>query len=156
MPNILVKVPKDSFSPEARKSLGSRLNEAAAIAEQIPVQPQMRALTWVLIEEVDSEMWTCGGRDMSVEVLTCLAIVNVPAGVLVNESRALYVKLIHDAFAQSLPPEETRKLATSVILHDIVDGAWGGSGSIWDLQKLSKAAGYEHFQNLNQFPKLVL
>jgi phenylpyruvate tautomerase PptA (4-oxalocrotonate tautomerase family) len=148
MPNILVKVPKGAFPGAARASLAHHINDAAATAEQIPADPKKRFLSWVVIDETEAGMWTCGGIDMSSQVLPCFAMVYVPGGVLDKSSRALYVKLMHAAFKLALPADDKRQLATSVILHDVADGTWGGNGVVWTLPGLAKAAGYAHLQHL--------
>lgn len=148
MPNILVKVPKGAFPGDARANLLRRINDAAATAEQMPADPGKRFLSWVVVDETEAGMWTCGGIDMSSQVLSCIAMVYVPGGVLDEPSRALYVKLMHDAFKRALPAGDNRQLATSVILHDVADGTWGASGAIWNLPDIAKAAGYAHLQHL--------
>jgi phenylpyruvate tautomerase PptA (4-oxalocrotonate tautomerase family) len=148
MPNILVKVPQGAFPGDSRAQLLHHITEAAARAERIPADPRKRFTTWVVIEEVGAGLWSCGGLDLSAQVLPCIAVVHVPGGVLDEASRALYVKLMHEAFGQALPPGDRRQLATSVILHDVPDGAWGGNGTVWTLPILAKAAGYAHLQHL--------
>lgn len=148
MPNILVKVPKGAFPGDAHANLVRHIVDAAATAEQMPADPKKRFLCWVLLEETEAGMWTCGGIDLSSQVLTCFALVHVPGGVLDESSRATYVKLMHDAFKQALPAGDQRQLASSVILHDVADGTWGGNGAILTLPGLTKAAGYSHLQHL--------
>ncbi|CAJ0692593.1 hypothetical protein [Ralstonia wenshanensis] len=48
MPNILVKIPANTFDGDARATLARRITEAAAQAEQIPPDPRKRATTWVV------------------------------------------------------------------------------------------------------------
>lgn len=148
MPNILVRVPRGIFTGEEKSRLVAGLNQAAAQAEHIPDDPRKRVLCWVIVEEVDSDNWTCGGRDVSASVIPVLAMVYVPAGVLDQASRRLYVKLIDLAFRDALAPGEKRKLATSVILHDVADGTWGAGGEIWHLPTFAFRAGFEHLQHL--------
>jgi phenylpyruvate tautomerase PptA (4-oxalocrotonate tautomerase family) len=148
MPNILVKIPKGSFFAEHRTALLHKLHDAAATAEQIPDDPKKRAVCWVVIDEVEPGSWTCGAADMMAQVLPCIAMIYIPAGVLDGASRASYVNLIHEAFQQALPSTEKRHLATSVVLHDVADGAWGVNGAIWRLPNMAKAAGYAHLQTL--------
>jgi len=148
MPNILLKIPKGTFSGEARATLVRRINDAAAMAEQIPVDPKKRFLCWVVVEEVEQGLWTCGTVDVTAAVLPCIAMVYVPAGVLDEASRASYVELMHVAFTQALPANDKRQLITSVVLHDVADGAWGVNGAIWNLPVFAKAAGFEHLQYL--------
>jgi phenylpyruvate tautomerase PptA (4-oxalocrotonate tautomerase family) len=146
MPNILVRIPKDSYPGEARAVLVRFINDAAAFAEQIPAEPRKRALCWVLIEEVASGAWTCGGADVTEQLLPCMALVHLPAGVLDNEGRARYVQMLHEAFHQSMPAQDNRQLASSVVLHEVTDGAWGVNGAIWKLPQFVKAAGFAHLQ----------
>ena len=148
MPNILVKIPKGTFPTEHRAVLVQKLNDAAAIAEQIPDDPRKRSMCWVIIDEVEPGAWTCGASDMSARLLPCLAVIYVPAGVLDDASQAMYVDLVHAAFKQSLPATEKRQLATSVILHNVVDGTWGVNDTIWRLPNFAQAAGYAHLQEL--------
>lgn len=148
MPNILVHIPKGSFPGDARKVLVRSINDAVARAEQIPAKPRQRMLCWVLIDEVDSGAWTCGGADVTAQLLPCVAMVYLPAGVLDDDARALYVQTLHDAFTQSLPSEDKRQLATSVVLNEVADGTWGANGAIWKLPHFAKAAGFAHLQHL--------
>jgi phenylpyruvate tautomerase PptA (4-oxalocrotonate tautomerase family) len=80
--NILVKIPKGSFAAEHRTTLVRRLNDAAACAEQIPDDPKKRALCWVVVDEVEPGAWTCGAVDVTAQVLPCIVMVYLPAGVL--------------------------------------------------------------------------
>lgn len=148
MPCILVKVPRGAFSAEARAVLVRQLIHAASVAEQMPADPQKLFLSWVVIDETEASMWTCGGHDVSSQVLTCFATVYVPSGVLDDVSRALYVGLMHEAFKAALHADDKRQLVSSVILQDVADGSWGGNGNIWTLPDLAKAAGYAHLQHL--------
>ena len=148
MPNILIHIPKGSFSGAARATLVRRINDAAASAEQIPAEPRKRMLCWVLIDEVDSGAWTCGGVDVTSQLLPCVAMVYVPAGVLDDVSRGNYVQALHEAFKQSLPLEDKRQVASSVCLHEVADGTWGANGIIWRLPQFAKAAGFVHLQHL--------
>ena len=148
MPNILIKVPKGAFPPDTRAKLLRRVTEAAAVAEQIPDRPEARFTTWLCLEEIESGMFACAGVDMSHQLLPCIAIVYVPSGVLAEQSRTLYHRMIHAALEESLPSGEQRQLVTSVILLDVPDGAWGGNGATLRLADLAKMAGYAHLQNL--------
>ena len=65
MPNILVSIPQGAFPGEARVALVRRINDAAAQAEQIPRDPKKRFLCWVVINQIDSGAWTCGGVDVT-------------------------------------------------------------------------------------------
>lgn len=148
MPNILVKLPKDSFPDSHRETLVRLLNDAAASAEQIPDEPKKRGLCWVVIDEVAPGFWTCGGMDMTAQILPCIAMIYLPAGVLDAATRAHYVGLVHDAFRKALPPADQRRLVTSVIVHDVTEGSWGVNGAIWRLPDFAEAAGFSHLKSL--------
>jgi phenylpyruvate tautomerase PptA (4-oxalocrotonate tautomerase family) len=148
MPNIIVTLPSGSFPGETRAELVRRINEAAAQAEQIPANPRQRMLCWVSINESASGQLTCGGQDISAQMLPCMVMVYLPAGVLDAASRKQYVQLIQDAFAQTKPAEDKRMLMTSVVLHEVADGQWGANGNIWQLADFAKAAGFAHLQHL--------
>lgn len=148
MPNILIKVPYGAFPGDARAKLLRHVHQAAISAEQMPADPMKQMLSWVMLEEIEPGMWTCGGQDISQQVLTCFIAVLVPAGVLDADARASYVHLMHAAFQKAVPAHERRRLVTSVVLHDVAEGTWGGNGSIWTLPTLAKAAGYAHLQHL--------
>jgi phenylpyruvate tautomerase PptA (4-oxalocrotonate tautomerase family) len=148
MPNILVKLPMGSFSGASRGLLVNKINDAAAAAEQIPNEPRKRMLCWVVMDEIDAGGFTCGGIDLTSQMLPCVAIVYVPSGVLDATSRATYTKLMHEAFKTALPADERRTLMTSVVLHEVPDGAWSANGAIWKLADFAGAAGFAHLRHL--------
>ena len=148
MPNIRVDIPRGAFPGEARAELVRRINEAAATAEQIPADAKHRFFCWVQVNETEPGAWTCGGVDMTSTLLPCTAVAQVPAGVLDEAARSGFVQLMHDAFRLSLPSGEKRRLATSVVLHDVADGTWGVNGAIWKLPDFARAAGFEHLRQL--------
>ncbi len=148
MPNILIKIPFGSYGGAARAKLLQHVTDAAATAEQIPANPQNRLTTWVAIEEVQDGHLACAGLDMTAQILPCIAIAYVPAGVLDGPGRARYVQLVHQAFQNALPATEKRQLMTSVIVNDVAEGTWGGNGSLMTLSGLARLAGYAHLQHL--------
>ncbi len=148
MPNILIKLPQGAFSAERRQALAKRVSQAAATVEKIPLDAKKRFVCWVSIDEVAQGMLTCGGIDMTSQVLPCIAMVYLPVGVLDAATRASYVAVVHSAFTELVPSEEKRQLATSVILHEIADGQWGANGKLWRMPEFVQAAGYEHLQSL--------
>lgn len=148
MPNILVKIPANTFDADARAALAHRITEGAAQAEQIPPDPRKRATTWVVVEEAPAGSWWCGGLDVTTQMVPCLAIVHVPAGVLDAAARALFVQQMHEAFVQALPTTDGRRVVTSVMLHEVPDGTWGVDGALWALPDFARAAGYAHLRHL--------
>jgi phenylpyruvate tautomerase PptA (4-oxalocrotonate tautomerase family) len=148
MPNIIVQIPKNSFLGDARRVLIKSINDTAARYEQIPDDPRKRGLCWVLINEVETGNLTCGGADVTSMMLPCVAMVYLPEGVLNAQSRADYVKGMHEAFKISLPANENRQAMTSIVLYEIADGTWGANGTIWTLPQFAKAAGFAHLQHL--------
>lgn len=100
------------------------------------------------VDEVAPTVWTCGGLDLSAQLLPCLALIYVPHGVLDEAARMLYVRLVHQAFEEALPAHEKGQLMTSVMLHEVEDGTWAANGAIWRLPDFARAAGCEHLQSL--------
>jgi phenylpyruvate tautomerase PptA (4-oxalocrotonate tautomerase family) len=148
MPNILVKIPANTLGGDARATLARRITEVAAQAEQIPDDPRRRATIWVTVEEVPAASWWCGGADVARQMVPCLAIAHVPAGVLDAAARARFVQQMQEAFAQAVPADDARRVVTSVMLHDVADGTWGVNGALWTLPDFARAAGYAHLQHL--------
>ena len=148
MPNILVKIPANTFDGAARAALARRITAAAVQAEQIADDPRSRATTWVVVEEVPARSWWCGGVDVAAQMVPCLAVAHVPAGVLDAAARALFVQQMHEAFAQALPTADGRRVVTSVMVYDVADGTWGVNGALWALPDFARAAGYAHLQHL--------
>ena len=148
MPNIVLKIPKNSFPGEHRAALVKGINAAAAAGEGMPADPKKRFLCWVLIDEVEPGNWTCGGADVTSVFLPCLAIVYIPDGVLDAAARARYAQLLQSAFQEAMPPLDRRQLTTSTVFNAVADGAWGVNGAVWHLPQFAKAAGYAHLQHL--------
>jgi phenylpyruvate tautomerase PptA (4-oxalocrotonate tautomerase family) len=148
MPNILVKIPANAFDGDARATLARRITEAAAQAEQIPPDPRKRATSWVVIDEVPAGAWWCGAADVTTQMVPCLAVAHVPAGVLDAAARTRFVQQMHEAFALALPAADARRVVTSVMVHDVADGTWGVNGALWTLPDFAGAAGYAHLQHL--------
>jgi len=148
MPNILIRIPKDSFQGEARAQLMRQVTEAASKVEQIPDESKNRMMCWILVEEISSGSWSCGGVDLTSTILPCMAEIFVPAGVLTKISRETYVKVMDEAFRSTQASDDKRQIATSIILHEIEDGQWGVNGRIWPLSQFVRAAGFEHLQHL--------
>lgn len=149
MPTILVKIPKNVFPRSSRALLTQKITDAAAAAEQVGPEPRQRFLCWVSIDEVEPGNLACGGSDATTQVLPCIAWVCVPEGVLLDQaSRQRYVQGLHAAFQQSLPEDERRPVMSSIMLHDVPEGTWGGNGQLWSLPDLARAAGFAHLQHL--------
>ncbi len=147
MPNIVVRIPAGVLDQKARAALVAAINEGAAECERIPPDPARRTLCWVMVDEVAPGGLTCGGLNPLRAVVPVMMTVNVPAGVLDDASRARYARLMHEAVTAALP-DETRRIATSCIINDVADGAWGANGDIWRLPQMAAASGYEHLQHL--------
>lgn len=149
MPNILIKVPTGAFNGYQRSRLLQSVSEAAIANERMGGTPRQQSLCWVLIEEVHSSDWLCGGMDIHAQAVPCIVIVHVPAGVLDEQMRREYVKDLHQAIARAQADEE-RVLMTSIQLVDVADGTWGANGNLWHLDDFTRAAGYEHLAHRRQ------
>ena len=69
MPLINVKVIENVFTPEQKRHVVERLTEAMVSVEG----ENMRAVTWVVIEEVRSGDWGIGGNALTTDDVKALA-----------------------------------------------------------------------------------
>ena len=69
MPLVNVKVIEGVFSPEQKHEMVRRLTDALVEIEG----ENMRPITWVLVEEVQSGDWGVGGNPMSTADVKALA-----------------------------------------------------------------------------------
>ena len=72
MPLVNVKVIEDVFTPAQKREMVEKLTEAMISIEG----ENMRAVTWVVVEEVKSGDWGIGGN-----ALTTNDVLNLAAGV---------------------------------------------------------------------------
>ena len=104
--------------------------------------------TWLSIEEIKAGYFFAGGKDPVARVLPVIVFFHAPAGVLDAGARAEAVRLVHEAVAAAKQEKDPRVALTSVIVSDVPDGTWGGSGTLWHLPDFVKAAGYKHLHHL--------
>ena len=69
MPFINVKVIEDVFSDQQKNQIVERLTDAMVSIEG----ENMRAVTWVVVEEVKSGDWGIGGKGLTTEDVRTLA-----------------------------------------------------------------------------------
>ena len=69
MPLINVKLIEDVFTSEQKGQIVERLTDAMVSIEG----ENMRGVTWVLVEEVQSGAWGIGGKPLSTEDVRALA-----------------------------------------------------------------------------------
>ena len=146
MPNIVINIPSGVLNAGSKKMLVKEINSVAVEVEQIGDDPKSRFLCWVVIEEVASGNWTCGGSDVTSECVPIFIIVHIPAGVLDEATRARYIDGVHRAVHAALP-DEKRKIVISCIFNEVGDGLWGVNGDLWHLKDLVRHAGYKHLQH---------
>jgi 4-oxalocrotonate tautomerase len=77
MPLIQVSVIKNVFTPEQKGQMISRLTDAMVSIEG----ENMRGVTWVKIDEIDSGDWGIGGQALTTEAVKALAAGKTPATV---------------------------------------------------------------------------
>ena len=153
MPNNLIRAPKGVYDAPAQAMLAAGAIAAAKAAEQGGDDPRHAALTWVTFEET---AFFSGLPDSLDRVIPVIVIFHYPQGVLDDEARALAVQLVHKAAAAAKPASDPRTVATSVIMSEVPDGTWGGSGAIVRLPDLAWGAGYKHLQHLARPPLATL
>jgi len=69
MPLISVRLIENVFTPQQKKQIAERLTEAMVAIEG----ENMRAVTWVVIDEVKSEDWSIGGKLLSTRDVQSMA-----------------------------------------------------------------------------------
>jgi 4-oxalocrotonate tautomerase len=74
MPLIQVSVIKGVFSPEQKTQMISRLTDAMVSIEG----ENMRGVTWVKVDEIESGDWGIGGQVLTTEAVRALAAGKVP------------------------------------------------------------------------------
>jgi len=76
MPLIQVSVIKDVFTPEQKAQMIARLTDAMVSIEG----ENMRGVTWVKIDEIESGDWGIGGQPLTTEAVKALAAGKTPVG----------------------------------------------------------------------------
>jgi 4-oxalocrotonate tautomerase len=74
MPLIQVSVIKGVFSPEQKSQMITRLTDALVSIEG----ENMRGVTWVKIDEIESGDWGIGGQALTTEAVLALAAGQTP------------------------------------------------------------------------------
>jgi 4-oxalocrotonate tautomerase len=74
MPLIQVSVIKGVFSPEQKSQMITRLTDALVSIEG----ENMRGVTWVKIDEIESGDWGIGGQALTTEAVQALAAGQTP------------------------------------------------------------------------------
>ena len=69
MPLVTIDVIKDAFTPSQKKELLSKVTEAMVAVEG----ENMRAITWVRINEVEGGDWAIGGKALRASDVHALA-----------------------------------------------------------------------------------
>ena len=69
MPLINVKIIEDVFTPEQKQEMIERLTDTMVSIEG----ENLRGVTWVVLEEVQSGDWGVGGQPLSTEAVKALA-----------------------------------------------------------------------------------
>jgi 4-oxalocrotonate tautomerase len=77
MPLIQVSVVKGVFSPEQKRLMISRLTDAMVTIEG----ENMRGVTWVKVDEIESGDWGIGGQVLTTDAVKALAAGKAPASV---------------------------------------------------------------------------
>lgn len=74
MPLIQVSVVKGVFSPEQKTQMITRLTDAMVSIEG----ENMRSVTWVKVDEIESGDWGIGGQPLTTEAVRALAAGKTP------------------------------------------------------------------------------
>jgi phenylpyruvate tautomerase PptA (4-oxalocrotonate tautomerase family) len=147
MPNILIRVPQGCLDTQAKSHLAAQLTAISAEIEQIPDKPHYRSLCWVLIEEISPGCWTCGGIDITAQVVPIMLQIYAPAGVIDNSARERFAAAVMHTF-KTICADDKRRLVISSLFVDVPNGTWGVDDRIWHTSDFARAAGYRHLQHL--------
>jgi len=131
MPFVELFVPKGALSADHRRRIGERLVSEVMRAEGAPDTPTARAISWLLIHEIDgwwigTEAWTpaAGAR--------YVARVGVPAGSMDDDKRRQIVERVTAVLAEGEPDPERlhRDPVAWVHVHEVPEGNWGALGRV--------------------------
>ncbi|WP_386172271.1 4-oxalocrotonate tautomerase family protein [Sulfitobacter sp. R86518] len=146
MPNIIVKSPAGSLTPEIKSVLAQKLTKVASDAEQIGNDPRQQFLTWVVFEEWADGAVFAGGVNPLSKVTPVIVFIYPPVGVLDQGAQAGFGNAVHAALSEIVV--DGSPVATSVIFCPVPDGDWCANGQVWKLPEHAKSAGYKHLQHL--------
>ena len=73
MPLVTIDVIKDVFTPNQKKELIAKVTEAMVAVEG----ENMRPVTWVRVQEIESGEWAIGGNPLTVADVKAMAAVKV-------------------------------------------------------------------------------
>lgn len=131
MPFVEVFVPKGSLSSSRREALQSRLVAEVMQVEGAPDTPQARAISWLVLHEVDA--WSVGGRLVDHgEAPRYVVRIAVPAGSLDYFKREEMMRRVNDLLAEiDQNPERLRRVPEAwVHINEVPEGNWGAFGRV--------------------------
>ena len=76
MPLIQVKLIEEVFTPAQKKEMIARITDAMVAIEG----ENMRGVTWVKVDEIESGDWGIGGQPLTTEAVMALAAGKTPVG----------------------------------------------------------------------------
>jgi phenylpyruvate tautomerase PptA (4-oxalocrotonate tautomerase family) len=145
MPLIRITSSGIALSVEQRRRLGVELTNVLLEIEGGAGTDRARSLAYVLFEHLPDESWTVGGA-MGAEYYAgstrLMARVEVPAGSLDSRGRARAIRATHAALVTILPDSVSFEgWAPWVIINEVPEGNWGGSGEPRTLADIAEHAG---------------
>ena len=147
MPNIIIRIPEGVLDTDSKAQLVAEVNRTATDVEQMPAEPKSSAMCWVVIEEIAEGNWTCGGVDVTAQVVPVIIQVFIPAGLLDAKARSRYATGLHRAVTGALR-DDKRRILISSIFGEVEEGHWGVNDQIWSLADFARHAGFLHLQHL--------
>jgi phenylpyruvate tautomerase PptA (4-oxalocrotonate tautomerase family) len=145
MPLIRVTSSGEPLSIEQRRELGRELTDVLLEIEGGARTDRARSLAYVMFEHLADESWTVGGDmgDTYYPALTRLmARVDVPAGSLDSRGKQRAIEATFTALAAAVPGSVSDEgWAPWVIITEVPEGNWGGSGKPRGLGDIAEHAG---------------
>jgi phenylpyruvate tautomerase PptA (4-oxalocrotonate tautomerase family) len=145
MPMVDLTMSTAALEPRALAIAVEAITTALIRAEGAPDNEVTRALTWVMVHEVDRV--NVGGQPSASAVYR--AIVTVPAGTALHgpgpgacSARKTLVRDVTDALlaAEGGVPEPADAARVYCIIQEVTDGYWGGLGTTFRMEDIAVAA----------------
>jgi phenylpyruvate tautomerase PptA (4-oxalocrotonate tautomerase family) len=145
MPMVDLTLSAAALEPQALAEAVEAITTALIRAEGAPDNAVTRALTWVLVHEVDRV--NVGGRPSASPVYR--AIVTVPAGTALHgpgpsacAARRALVGDVTDALlaAEDGTPEPADAARVYCVIQEVTDGYWGGLGTTFRMEDIAATA----------------
>ena len=129
MPLVQVSTLKGSVPKERRDEISRALLDEVIEAEGAPDTPLIRAITWVMWQEID-EMWVGSEPVSAADPPRFIVQVGVPEGAVDDAKRQAIIERVTEVLAKSDddPDRLMTKPVAFVVVDELPDGRYGVMG----------------------------